>query len=148
MNHPPAVIFVLWGKWFEEATASVFITEFRKAGLPVKLVSLTQKAVAGTHGIGLTPDWTLDQALTLAPQILGIVIPCDARGIQAVRDDPRFTTLLQSAYAQNIPLIVGQVDLLALYPANSQLPAPSLYFYPEPEQLVTFVRDMASTLLS
>jgi putative intracellular protease/amidase len=147
MNHQPALIFVLWGKFFEEATASIFVTEFRKAGLSVKLVSLTQKALAGTYGLGLTPDWTIDQALAGVARSAGIVIPCDARGIQAVRDDPRFTDLLSSAYLQNIPLIVGKFDLATINLENTGLPPPSLHYYPEPENLVTFVREIASTFI-
>ena len=44
-------IFVLWGNGFDETTATIFITELRRVGLPVKLVGLSQRRSAGVMWI-------------------------------------------------------------------------------------------------
>jgi hypothetical protein len=147
MSHP-SMMLVIWGKWFEEATASVFVTELRKAGFHVKVVSLTQKIVTGSHGLALVPDWTLEQALVAIPHILGIVIPCDMRGIQSVRDDPRFLNLIHQASIHNIPLILKQVDIVTSLQIDMAEIPPSIQVYPESEALVPFVRQMVGTLMS
>ena len=40
MTSADGVVFVLWGSQFDEAPATIFITEFRNAGLRVKVVGL------------------------------------------------------------------------------------------------------------
>ena len=61
-------IFVLWASEFEETTATIFVTELRQAGLPVKIVGLTRRISKGAHGLALVPDITLEQAIPLASQ--------------------------------------------------------------------------------
>ena len=57
MSKPDNYIFVLWADKFEEVTATVFITELRKAGLRAKLVGLTRQQTSGAYGLALAPDF-------------------------------------------------------------------------------------------
>ncbi|NJN98486.1 MAG: DJ-1/PfpI family protein [Anaerolineales bacterium] len=73
-------VFVLWADQFEEAPATIFVTELREAGLRVKVVGATPAPISGLHGLALVPDLTLDQALTLLAQVICLIIPQTGRG--------------------------------------------------------------------
>ena len=49
-------VFVLWGAQFDEAPATVFVSELRNAGINVKVVGLHGQHITGAHGISLKPD--------------------------------------------------------------------------------------------
>lgn len=138
-------VVVLWGAWFEEAVASIFITELRRAGLPVKLVGLRHYPVAGQHGLRLVPDWSLEQALERADEVLALIVPCDKRGLQPLRRDPRLAVFIEQALRHRLRVLVAHLDLSA----TSLLPAQvacTLYWYPDIPDLVDFVRMLALRL--
>ena len=72
MSRTRHYMFVLWADRFDESAATVFVTEFRIAGLRTKLVSLVSHASAGAYGLALAPDLTLDQALALFEAIVAL----------------------------------------------------------------------------
>ena len=72
MTKPVQYVFVLWGKGFYEASATIFVTELRRAGLRVKVVGLTQRRTSGAFGLALVPDVTLDQILLAASHARGV----------------------------------------------------------------------------
>ena len=82
-------IFVLWGHRFDEATATILITELRKAGLRVKVVGLTRQLASGSYGLALVHDLTLEQALPLAHQTCCLIIPSKMPGIKRLEKNPR-----------------------------------------------------------
>ena len=99
--------FVLWADRFDEAAAVVFVAELRRVGLRVRLVGLPGPSFVGVHGLALTPDVTLDEALALAEQVACIVAPCDAPALDRVANDPRLFELFELAAAQEAPMIAG-----------------------------------------
>lgn len=100
-------MFVLWADRFDESAATLFVTEFRIAGLRTKLVSLVSHASAGAHGLALAPDLTLDQALPLAGRAACVVIPGGAAAIRRLGDDPRLRVFLAQAQARGALFVVG-----------------------------------------
>lgn len=100
-------MFVLWAERFDESAASVFVTEFRLAGLRTKLVSLVSHASAGACGLALAPDLTLDQALPLAARAACVVIPGNATAIRRLGDDPRLRDFLTQAHRCGALFVVG-----------------------------------------
>jgi hypothetical protein len=142
-------VFVLWGNQFDEATATIFVTELREAGLRVKVVGLTPRQINGAHGLALVPDLTLDQALPLAPQAICVILPYASRGIKRLRNDPRIREFFHLAYASNrAKFVVGQfnqaaIAKLGLFPVS----ADNVVVYPGSEDLVAFARQMAKSLL-
>lgn len=107
MSRTRNYMFVLWADRFDESAATVFVTEFRIAGLRTKLVSLVSHASAGAYGLALAPDLTLDQALPLAGRAACVVIPGGAAAVKRLGDDPRLRIFLAEAHAQGALFVVG-----------------------------------------
>ncbi len=139
-------VFVLWGDKFEEATAAIFTTILRKAGLRVSLVGLGGQRAAGVHGLALCSDLTLDQALLLANKAICVGVPC--RSLYRLRNDPRISNLFHQAHKNNAKFIIGQVDesdvtYQDLFPAS----ATEIATYPDDaEDLVRFACEIARSL--
>lgn len=107
MSRTRDYMFVLWADRFDESAATVFVTEFRIAGLRTKLVSLVSHASAGANGLALAPDLTLDQALPLAGRAACVVIPGGAAAVKRLGDDPRLRVFLAEAHAHGALFVVG-----------------------------------------
>lgn len=142
-------VFVLCGNDFEEAAASIFVSELREAGLRVKIVGLTAQRISSAHGLTLIPDLTLDQALPLASKTACLIIPYTSGGINRLKNDPRLREFCHQAYTNQTKLVVGQlndIDIadLALFPANTT----DIMMYPDHENLVTFARELVGLLLN
>lgn len=136
-------IFVLWGDYFDEAAAAIFVTELRQAGLRVKVVGLTQRPSSGAHGLVLTPDLSLAQALPLAKQALGLIIPCPLKVAQQLWHDPRLADFIAQIRAQGVRLVSGPGEEAAGELAEAIDEA--VLVYPEHEDLVRFVRAWVGT---
>lgn len=107
-THPE--VLVLWAERFDEAATAHFVTEFRRAGLRTKLVSLASKPSPGAHGLVLLPDWTLEEALSKAHGVRCVVVPTQAAGLQRVHNDPRVETLLGWLAAESPVFVVGPME--------------------------------------
>lgn len=99
--------FVLWADRFDEVVAVVFVAELRQAGLRVKLVGLPGPSFVGLHGLPLTPDLTLDEALALVERAACIVVPCDSPALLRLSNDPRLNELLEQVEARGGQLVAG-----------------------------------------
>ncbi|MCB9078360.1 MAG: DJ-1/PfpI family protein [Anaerolineaceae bacterium] len=150
MFQPNGYIFVLWGNHFEEATATIFVTELREAGLRVKVVGLTPQRISGSHGLALVPDLTLDQALSLAIKVICLVIPHTSSGLNRFKNDPRLRHLFSQAFENQAKFVISQLnetDLpnLNMFPGSL---ADQIIAYPvnKPE-MVGFARELANSLL-
>jgi hypothetical protein len=147
MSGKEAYIFVFWGERFEEVAASIFVTELRAAGLPVKLVSLARQHSAGMHGLSLVPDWTLEQALPFADKVRGVIVPCDARGLQKVKDDPRLTAFFSEAHANHALFVTGRLDSALLFEVELVAQEEEkILEYPDSSELVAFARSIVPAL--
>lgn len=140
-------IFLLWGDRFDEAVATILVTELRKAGLRVKVVGLTPRQIGGAHGLALVPDLTLDQALPLASQAICLIIPCRASWSKYLQNDPRIRQLIEQANPSQIKLVVGTWN----EPIQTDLALPAtvkenVMVYPETEDVVEFARETAKLL--
>ncbi|MEM7028899.1 MAG: hypothetical protein AAF629_04855 [Chloroflexota bacterium] len=109
--------FVLWASGFEEAMATLFITELRRANRRTRLVGLTKRPSSGAFGLALVPDLTLEEALPLASDAGWVVIPCDANGFRTLRADPRLMPFIKVACQAKF--ITGELSAQdrALFPA-------------------------------
>lgn len=148
-------IFVLWGSNFNEAAATIFVTELRQAGLRVKVVGLDGDSPVGVNGLALVPDMPLSKALPLAKRARCVIVPCDACQWQRIHDDPRLTDFLRQSQQGGARLISegGQrvhtppVDVLRSTAAAYRYDSNStISHYPPPEALTFFVRALAESL--
>lgn len=140
-------VFVLWGDKFEEATATIFVTELRMVGLRVKIVGLTARRTSGAHGLALFPDLTLDQALPLAAKASCVILPYTSRGIKRLKNDPRLRKFLKRAGSNKATFVIGQLNgfdiaEVGLFPVSPD----NLLIYPDREGLVGFARELAGLL--
>ena len=142
-------ILVLWATGFDEAVATLFVTQCRYLGLPVRLVGLTREGASGAYGLTLVPDAGLDEASHLAANAGCVVIPCPWLEAQQLRHDPRLGEFLRLAQANGARFTVGPTPCP---PAN----APPLFclsaeddlaIYPDAGELVPFVRQMAASVV-
>ncbi len=108
---PSDYIFILWGDKFEETALVTFATTLRDAGLHVKFVGLTGQRSTGKHGVVLCSDLALGQALALAEQAIGVIIPCSAATLSRIENDPRVLDFFQRS-ATTIDLARLRADCL------------------------------------
>ncbi len=140
-------IFVLWANKFEEATAAIFVTELRKAGLRVKVVGLTGRQTGGAYGLALSPDFTLEQALPLAANTSCLIIPCPLQIAKRLKNDPRLPDFIGQVRSNKAQFVIGQLngaDPLDL--GLFSLSPDELTVYPASDDLLEFARQMASSL--
>lgn len=138
-------VFVLWGDHFEELAAIAFITELREAGLRVKLVSLTGQKSSGSYGLALVPDWTLEKALSVARQAIGVILPCKTLEVKRLENNPRLVDFCQQAQTNRATFVVGRSHTTPL-PTSALFPAPNLVAtYPDNDEVVVFARELANT---
>ncbi len=107
MNEAKDHCFVLWADRFDEVAAVAFVAELRRVGLRVRLVGLPGPSFVGVHGLALTPDLTLDEALAQAAQLACLVAPSDPPALARAANDPRLAELLEQAAALDAPLFAG-----------------------------------------
>ena len=137
-------IFVLWGSGFDEAIATIFITELRRAGLPVKLVGLTQRRSNGAYGLALVPDLTLEETLPLADRTVCMIVPYTSTGNKRLRNDPRLSEFFERAHANQAQFVIGPLDQadLAMFPPDID----KVIIEPGSEALIKAARELARSL--
>ena len=144
-------ILVLWGKNFDEAATSLFVTELRQSGLRVKIVGLDGSNSVGANGIGLLSDLTLSDATALKEPVSCIIVPCEPYLWRRIGEDPRVSALIQRLERRGTKLVIGASSsalsnkpepIAEQLPFNCQAPVR----YPESERLLLFVRTLAQEL--
>lgn len=141
-------IFVLWGHNFEEHIATTFITQFREAGLLVKVVGVTPGQISGAHGLILAPDLMLSRAMPLAAQAICVVIPAAGCNLASLKNDPRLIEFFRLARSNGAKFVVGalneadfkHLELLSLAPEE-------VLVYPASDELVEFARQVVRLMV-
>ena len=143
MSKRNSIVFVLWGQGFDEVAAAIFITEFRKAGLQVKVVALTPRRLGGAHGLSLGTDMTLERALRVAHKAICVALPGSTSKLAQLTNDPRLGKFLNLARDNQARFIVGQADNgdMADLPDGADV-----VFYPAKEELVEFAERIVGEL--
>ena len=105
-------VLVLWGERFEEATAAIFTTRLRQAGLCVKLVGIAGQRPIGKNGLALYPDVSLGEAVRMAENAVCVILPCSAATLKQVEADPRMSDLYRKARVNGATFVVSKSDSL------------------------------------
>jgi len=96
------MVAILLGKGFEEAEALVPADLLRRADIPVQLVGVDGVSVAGSHGITVTADCTLDQVV---PQQLELLfLPGGTGGVRSIQNSAPALELVRKAHAAGVKL--------------------------------------------
>ena len=145
MSNTQRYIFVLWGSRFDEATATIFVSELRDAGLLVKVVGLTVHQTEGERGLILVPDLTLDQALPLASKTACVIIPTTSRWEARFDSDPRFSDFCDQAVQAHARFVIDRPNHAE--PSIASLGHAEITVYPKKEEMVMFARKLADEFL-
>ena len=143
MSKRNSYVFVLWGQDFDEVAATIFVTEFRKAGIRVKVVALTPRRLSGEHGLALGTDMTLEQALRVANKAICVVLPGASSRIAQLANDPRLGEFFSRARSNRARFIVGQIDNRDM---AELMGGPDVTVYPFRDDLLEFAGDVAEEL--
>ena len=112
------MVYILLAPGFEEAEALTPADRHRRANIETALVSLSGETVAGSHGITVTADMTLEGVdLSQADMV---VLPGGGTGVQNLGADPAVEKLVREAARRNIrlaaicaaPTLLGRWGLL------------------------------------
>lgn len=93
MSKAEPTTFVLWDDYFDEDAAVHYVTKLRKAGIRAKLVALYERCAKGKHGIKVTADLTLEEALEQSATVNQIFVPCTESRFTQLCVDPRIKKL-------------------------------------------------------
>jgi putative intracellular protease/amidase len=143
MSKRNSYVFVLWGQDFNEVAATIFITEFRKAGLRVKVVALTPRRLSGAHGLSLGTDMTLEQALRVADRAICVVLPGASSRIAQLANDPRLSEFFNLARSNGAQFITGQMDN---HDMAELMGGPNVAVYPSRDGMLEFAEEVAGGL--
>ena len=146
MKIPNPLVLVVWYDHYDEAAAAIFLSELRAAGKRVKLVALSAPRIRGKHGVRLTPDMMLSEAIQQQSGVQMIILPCDTLGMPSLDYDPRLAEFLVTVCAQGVPLVVSGPMMAPLQTAFPVLASLTLLAYPAIEELVRFVRTLSHSL--
>lgn len=139
--------FVLWGERFEEATAAIFATKLRQAGLCVKLVGLAEPRPVGKNGLALCPDVSLTEALALAEKAICIILPCGVATLRRVEADPRIADFFRKAYANGARFVVPKMDVVHKTGLKRLMASDeALSTYEDESNLIVFAESLADRL--
>lgn len=92
-----ARVLVPLAEGFEELEAVTIIDLLRRAGIDVTVAGLANGPVCGSHGITISPDKTLAEAL--AEEFDMVALPGGLPGSDHLKSDPRLRKLLQEMAA-------------------------------------------------
>ena len=90
------MVYILLGKGFEEAEAIVPGDLLRRAGAEVAYVGLDGTSIAGSHGIVVHADMSLEQVDVQDMEML--VLPGGLGGVASIQGEPRAVELIQKAH--------------------------------------------------
>lgn len=90
------MVYILLGEGFEESEAIVPADLLRRAGTEVALVGLDGPEVAGSHGITVKADVTLEQVDAESMEML--ILPGGLGGVASIQMDLFATALIQKAH--------------------------------------------------
>jgi hypothetical protein len=127
---PVRQILLLLAEGFPEAEATLYISELRAAGLPLKTVGLTRRPVRSEHGVEIVPDMSIDAVIQTPPQIKLLILPGGKATAGAWRADPRTQLLLDLVQDRGGYLVATNKSIEMLEGFIS--PALSLKLYDEP----------------
>jgi hypothetical protein len=140
-------VFILWGNNFAEEVATIFATELRRLGVGVKIVGLSGLQAVGAHGLVISSDLTLSQALPLADKAICIIAPCSAETLQRNEDDPRVPQLFQQALANHAHFVISHSTVISQTSLDRlATPAAKFTVYTESNNLIDLARAIAVSL--
>lgn len=139
-------VFVIWGTDFNEAMASVLVSQMRRVGLNVKLVGLSDRLAHGIRGLALVPDMTLEEAIPLATQTKCLIIPATAASSSRLNNDPRITGFIHQVLTICSQIILSDVGLVGHLTHQNDLNP--FMVLSDGDEMIAAVRQIAQSLIT
>lgn len=140
-------VLVLWGEYFDEVAATMFIVTLRQAGVAVRVVGVHGLLAAGRNGLLLHADMSLSEIQPLIDQVTCLVLPCSRAAVKRLENDPRIHELFAAVVHNQAKMVVHDRGVIRQSLLNSLLATESdIVTYASDEQLQPFVQEMAKGL--
>lgn len=112
------MVYVILAEGFEEMEATAPIDILRRGGADVRLVTLADKTVPGSHGIVVTADTHIDGVTLEGCE--AVIIPGGLRGVNNLLASEKTLSLIRSAFDRGIligaicagPSVLGKAGIM------------------------------------
>ena len=140
-------VLVLWGEYFDEVAATIFIATLRQAGVAVRVVGVHGLLAAGRNGLLLHADIVLSEVKPLIDRVTCLVLPCSRAAVKRLENDPRIHELFASVADNGAKMVVHDRGIIRHSVLHSLLGADGdVVTYAPDDRLQTFVQEMAKGL--
>lgn len=116
-HHPNKNVAIMVGAGFAENDVVFCLSQMRSAGLPVSLISPSNKLVHSQHGLAVCPDYSLNQ-LTNNTAFYLLIIPGNYECVTHLLTSPDFHYQIKQNLAQNGYIAILNHAEAALQQAN------------------------------
>lgn len=141
-------VLVLWGEYFDEVAATMFIVTLRQAGLAVRVVGVHGLLAAGRNGLLLHADIALGEVRPFIDQATCLILPCSQAAIKRLENEPRIHELLVGVTDNGAKLIVHDRGIIrhsvlqALFGLDG-----AIVVYASDDNLPIFAQELAQELI-
>ena len=140
-------VLVLWGEYFDEVAATIFIVTLRQAGVAVRVVGVHGLLAAGRNGLLLHADIALSEVNSLMNRITCLVLPCSRAAVKRLENDPRIHELFATVAHNGAKMVVHDRGIIRHTILHSLLGSDGdVVTYAPDDSLQTFVQEMAKGL--
>lgn len=141
-------ILVLWGEYFDEVAATIFIVTLRQAGLAVRVVGVHGLLAAGRNGLLLHADIALSEVKAFIDQVTCLVLPCSQAAIKRLENEPRMHELLAGAAQNGAKMIVHDRGIIRHSVLQSLFGIDgAIVVYASDDNLQIFAQELAKELI-
>lgn len=141
-------VLVLWGEYFDEVAATLFIATLRQAGLTVRVVGVHGLLAAGRNGLLLQADIPLSEVKPLLERVTCLVLPCSRAAVKRLENDPRAHELFAGVAHNRAKIVVHDRGVIRQSVLQSLLESSSdIVAYAADDNLQTFVQEMSKALI-
>lgn len=140
-------VLVLWGEYFDEVAATIFIVTLRQVGVAVRVVGVHGLLAAGRNGLGLHADIALSEVKPLLDRVSCLVLPCSRAAVKRLENDPRIHELFAGVAHNGAKIVVHDRGIIRHSVLHALLGADGdIVTYAPDDSLQTFVQEMAKGL--
>lgn len=138
--------YILIGDGFDELEVVYFLHTFRKAGLPIKSISLFNKLVTSRQGVSLKTDYALAEHPFDPADDYVLILPSRGRNADALRHDARIMDLLKNLNQGKGRVVITENTGTLVTDVHEIVTSRPTYHPSAGEQLHEFVETLANQI--
>lgn len=141
-------VLVLWGEYFDEVAATIFIVTLRQAGLAVRVVGVHGLLAAGRNGLLLHADMVLGEIKPLINQATCLVLPCSRAALKRLETEPRIHELFAGVAHNGAKIVVHDHGVIQHSVLQSLFGMDgAIVVYASDDNLPIFAQELAQELI-